>query len=164
MIVNILTFIHIVFIFIAMWAGIKVLFGLLAGKLVEKWAVIFFRCSLAASVAALLFSVHRPSLAQWLAMASVYVSGAAILGWRNFHLVGIWRSICAFSTTIVLSLNLLLLTTQAFKHIPALKVLAPTLSEPAFLASQSLEMAFFIALGMVSVWRFRDKQIDSLER
>jgi hypothetical protein len=164
MIVNILTFIHIACSLIAIGAGARVLFGLLAGELVEKWTVIFFRWSLAASVAGLLFSFHRLSLTQWLAMVSVYVSGAAILGWRKFHLVGVWRAICAFSTTIALSLNILLLTTQAFEHIPALKALAPTLSEPVFLASQLIEMAFFVALGMVAVRRFRDNRIDLLGR
>jgi hypothetical protein len=164
MIANILTFIHIACSLIAIGAGGKVLFGLLAGKLVEKWTVIFFRCSLAASVAGLLFSFHHLSFTQWLAMVSVYVSGAAILGWRKFHLVGIWRSICAFSTTIVLCLNILLLTTQAFEHIPVLKALAPTLSEPTFLASQLLESTFFVVLGVVAVRRFRDSRVDSFGR
>jgi len=164
MILNILTFIHIVLSLIAICAGTKVLFGLLAGKLAEKWTVFFFRFSLAASVAGLLLSVHHFSLTQWLAMASVYVSGAAILGWRKFHLAGAWRAICAFSTTIVLSLNILLLTTQAFEHVPVLRALAPTLSEPTFLASQLLEAAFFVALGVVAVRRFSDRQINSLGR
>ncbi|GGH00285.1 hypothetical protein [Silvibacterium dinghuense] len=162
MIVNILTSIHVVFSLIAIGAGSNVLFGLLAGKLAEKWTVTFFRCSLAASVAGLLLFAGHLSLTQWLAMISVYMSGAAVLGWRKFHLAGVWRSICAFSTTIVLSLNFLLLTTQAFEHIPALKALAPTLSEPAFLFSQLLEMAFFVALGMVAVGRFRDNQVALL--
>ncbi len=161
---KILTFIHIACGLIAIGVGAKVLFGLLAGKLAEKWTVIFFRSSLAASVAGLLLSVRHLSLTQWLVMVSVYVSGAATLVWRKFHLAGVWRSICAFRTTIVLSLDILILTTQAFEHIPVLKTLAPTLSEPEFLASQLLEAFFFLALGMVAVRRFRDSRIDSFGR
>jgi hypothetical protein len=164
MILNILTFIHIVLSLFAICAGTEVLFGLLAGKLVEKWTVFYFRCSLAASVSGLLLSVHLFSRTQWLAMASVYVSGAAILGWRKFHLAGAWRSICAFSCTTVLCLNILLLTTQAFEHVPALKVLAPTLSESTFIASQLLEALFIVVLGLVAVRRSRDSRIDLFGR
>jgi hypothetical protein len=123
MVVNILTFIHITCALLAVGAGTKVLFGLLAGKLLERRTDLFFRFSLAASVAGLLLSVHHLSLTQWLAAVSVYLSGTAILGWRKFLLAGVWRAICAFSSTIVLSLNILLLTTQAFEHIPILKAL-----------------------------------------
>jgi hypothetical protein len=158
---SILTFIHLLFSLIAIGAGVKVLFGLLAGKLLEKWTVTFLRCALAASLTGLLFPFHPVLPTHWFAMSSVYVTGAVFLGWCKFHLAGVWRSICAFSIAIVLCLNILLVTTQAFTHIPALKALAPTQSEPMFLISQLAVMALFLVLGMVAVRRLRDRQAHS---
>jgi hypothetical protein len=161
MILSILTFIHLAFCLLAIGAGIKVMSGLFAGALIEKWAVAFFRCALAASVTGLLFSFRHLSYSHWIAMSSVYVSGAAILAWRKFHLDGIWRSICAFCIPIVLSLNILLVTAQAFKLIPALRILSPTQSEPVFLVSQISVLILFAVLGAISAKRFRSRANQS---
>lgn len=155
MILSILTFIHLAFCLLAIGAGTKVMCGLFAGQLIERWAVAFFRCALAASLTDLLFSLHRMSHLPWIAMSSVYVSGAAILAWRKFHLAGVWRSACAFCITIVFCLNILLLTAQAFTRIPELKALAPTQSEPAFLVLQLVIIVLFMALGISAARRFR---------
>ena len=118
MILSILTFIHLAFCLLAIGAGAKVMFGLFAGELIEKWAIAFFRCALTASVIGLLFPFHHLQPVHWIAMSSVYVSGAAILAWRKFHLAGVWRLICAFCIAIVFCLNILFVTTRAFKNIP----------------------------------------------
>jgi hypothetical protein len=157
MILNILTFIHLVFSLIAIGTGLKVLSGLLTMKPIDKWAVTFLRCILVASVSGLLLPLHPLLPTHWIAMISVYVSGAAILGWCKFHLAGVWRAISVLSITIVFCLNILLVTAQAFRHIPALKPLASIQSGPAFLISEFAVMAIFTVLGMVAVLRSRDK-------
>jgi hypothetical protein len=50
MILSILTFIHLAFCLLAVGAGTKVMSGLFAGALIERWVVAFFRCALAASL------------------------------------------------------------------------------------------------------------------
>jgi len=156
MILSIFTFIHLVFSLIVAVAGIKVLSGLLAGKLLEKWTMIFLRCALVASVARLLFPLYSLQPAHWFAMSSIYVSGAAILAWCRFRLAGVWRSIFAFSITIVLCVNLVFVTTQAFTLFPALKTPAPLQSRPALLIVQLVLVIFFVAFAVVAVRRFRD--------
>src|ERR1019366_6954340 len=112
---NMLTAIHLVCCSLAIAAGTKLLSGLFVGHLIPKWFIAFFRCSLAASVSALLISLFCRQLhpMHWIAMSSVYVSGTAILSWRIFHLDGIWHSICVSCIPIVFCLNILLVTAQA---------------------------------------------------
>jgi hypothetical protein len=156
-ILNFLIFIHIVSCLIAIGAGTKVLIGLFAGILNEKWAVAYLRSALTASVTGILFPFHHLQPMHFVAMSSVYVTGAAILAWRKFHLAGVWSSICAFSITIVLCLNILFVTSQAFMHIPALNAMAPTQSEPAFVLSQCAVLILFTVLGAVAALRFRNQ-------
>lgn len=155
MILSILTFMHFAFSLLAIGAGANVISGLFAGVLIEKWAVAFFRCALAASMTGLLYSLQHLSHFPWISMSLVYVTGAAVIAWRKFHLTGLWRSICAFSATIAFCLNILLFAAYIFNHIPALKALAPTQSEPVFLVSQLVLIGLFVVLGMIAARRFR---------
>jgi hypothetical protein len=47
------------------------------------------------------------------------------------------------------------LVVQSFEKVPALHALAPTGSEPAFLAAQLVVLAAFLALGAFATIRFR---------
>jgi hypothetical protein len=89
MIVYILTFIYIGLELIAIGAGVIVLFGLLMGILLNKWAVLFLKCSLATSVTVLLFPFEHFTLTQEASMLSVYGAGVAVLAWRKFQLMGV---------------------------------------------------------------------------
>jgi len=156
---NILTVIHLVCCLLAIAAGMKLLPELFAGQMIPKWFIAFFRCSLAASITGLLlsFPFHHSHRICWVAMSSVYVSGVAILAGCVFHLAGIWRSICAFCIPIVLCLNILLVSVQAFRIIPVLRVLSPTQSGPEFLIMQFSILIFFTALGAIAARRFRGR-------
>src|SRR5260370_14854084 len=105
MIVNIFTFLNLVFDLVAIAFGVKGLFGLICGELLDKCAVRFLRCSLAASLIGLLVPLHPFLPIQAISMLSVYVAGAGILAWRRYHLAGAWRSIFALTATIVLYLD-----------------------------------------------------------
>ena len=159
MIVSILTFIYIVLGLIAIWAGARVLFGLLTGILLNKWAVLFLKCSLVTSVTALLVPFEHFTLTQEAAMLSVYGTGVAVLAWRKFHFMGVWQSIFAWSITLVLYLNIVVVFTQALKRISLFKPLNPTQFDMPFLATQSVVLAIFVVLGIVAVKRFKHKPI-----
>jgi hypothetical protein len=159
MIVSMLTFIDFGLELIAIGAGAMALFRLLTGLLPNKWAVLFLKCSLVASVTALLIPFQHFTLTQEAAMLSVYGTGVAVLAWRKFHFRGDWQSIFAWSITLVLYLNIVVAFTQAFKRISLFKPLNPTQFDMPFLATQSVVLAMFVALGIVAVKRFRHKPI-----
>jgi len=95
--VSILRFVYAACDLLAIGAGTIVLFGLLTGELIDKWAALFLKCTLAASVTGLLFPLHDFTLVQRCSMLSVYVTGMSVLAWRKFHLSGVWRSIFALT-------------------------------------------------------------------
>jgi hypothetical protein len=155
MIVSILTFIYFGLELIAIGAGAMALFGLLTGILLNKWAVLFLKSSLAIGVTALLIPFKYFTLTQEAAMLSVYGTGVAVLAWRKFHFRGVWQSIFAWSITLVLYLNIVVAFTQAFKRISLFIPMNPTQFDMPFLATQSVVLAIFVVLGIVAVKRFR---------
>jgi hypothetical protein len=157
MIVSILTFIYFGLELIAIGAGAMALFRLLTGLLPKKWAVLFLKCSLVASVTVLLIPFKHFTLTQEAAMLSVYGTGVAVLAWRKFHFIGVWQSIFAWSITLVLYLNIVVAITQAFRRISRFNPPIPTQFDLPFLATQSVVLAIFVMLGMVAVKRFRHK-------
>jgi len=133
------------------------LFRLITGSLPNKWAVLFLKCSLVASVTALLVPFQHFTLTQEAAMLSVYGTGAAVLAWRKFHFMGVWKSIFAWCITLVLYLNIVVAFTQAFKRISQFKPMNPTQFDMTFLVTQSVVLAIFVVLGIVAVKRFKHK-------
>jgi hypothetical protein len=162
MIVSILTFIYFGLELIAIGAGAMALFGLLAGVLLNKWAVLFLKCSLATGVTALLFPFEHFTLTQEASMLSVYGAGVVVLAWRKFQLTGVWRSIFAWSMTLVLYLNIVVAVTQAFKRISLFKPPIPSQFDLPFITTQSVVLAIFVVLGIVAVKRFRNKSTHTL--
>jgi hypothetical protein len=157
MIVSILTFIYFGLELIAIGTGAMALYGLLTGILLNKWAVLFLKCSLAASVTALLVPSSHFTLTRGGSMVSVYLAGVAIWAWHKFHLTGVWRSIFALSTTLILYLNIVVSITQVFKQISLFNPSILAQLDLPFLATQSVALVIFVVLGIVAVKRFRHK-------
>src|ERR1700677_1034629 len=154
MILNILTFLHVVSALVAIGFGAIVLVGILTRELLNKWPVRFSECRLVGNLTGMLFPFHQFLPTHWAYMLSVYLSGAAVLAWRKFHFAGIWSSIFAMSIPIVLYLDVLAVIVQVFKHIPSLMALAPTLSESPFLITEFVVVMPFVMYGIVAATRF----------
>ena len=60
---------------------------------------------------------------------------------------------------IALYLNVFVAVVQAFEKVPALKVMAPTRTEPPFKLTQLVVLALFVVLGIVAAIRFRPEPI-----
>ena len=151
-----LTVFHVVFCLVGIASGAMVLFGLCNGKVLDQCTVLFLRVSLIASIAGLLSQMHDMLPAQKVSMLSVYVSGVAILAWRKFELTGIWSSIFAFTATIVLCLDVMMILIQAFKWFAPVNASGSPQSNPALLATQLLITVLFAALGLWAAWKFNE--------
>ena len=154
MILTMLKLVHVVAGSIAIGVGIWVLFGLLTGKLLEKWTAVFLRCALVASVTGLLFPFHNFLLTHRLAMAAVYVSGLAVLAWRRYHLAGRWALLFALSTILVLCLDILVVIAHVFA------VLIPAQPSQLFLTAESMVILLFAGLCISVVKRYRDAHAE----
>ena len=156
MILSILRFGYAVCDLISIGTGVIALFGLLTGELLDKWATLFLRYTLAMSITGLLFSLHDFTFVQRYSMLTVYASGTAILAWRKFHLSGLWRSIFALTMTIVLYLNVVVAIDLAFEQ------LTPVQHELTSRATQFIVMLLFAVIGIFAVKRFQDRRVNSV--
>jgi hypothetical protein len=159
MILHIYTIIHTLISLIAIFTGLVVLFGLLAGKRLEGWTKWFLITTVATSVTGFFFPFHGFTPAIGVGIISLVVLAVAIFARYPRQLAGHWRWIYVVTAVIALYLNVFVGVVQAFLKVPALKALAPTQSEPPFKLTQLVVLALFVVLAIVAVIRFRSEQV-----
>ncbi|HUC54375.1 MAG TPA: hypothetical protein VMR90_10030 [Candidatus Cybelea sp.] len=79
-----------------------------------------------------------------------------------FHLARPWQRAYVIGAVIALCLNVFVLIAQFFMKISALKVLAPTQSEPSFLGTQVVVVLIFIVLGLVAAKRLPSEAVNTV--
>jgi hypothetical protein len=95
-----------------------------------------------------------------LGIISLVVLAIAIPARYVFHLAGAWRWIYAIGAATSLYLNVFVLVVQLFQKVPALKVLAPTQSEPPFLVAQLVVLGLYLTFTVFAVKRFRSTELQ----
>ena len=149
------TLIHVAISLVGICSGFVVLFGLLAAKRLDAWTALFLATTVLTSVTGFGFPFDHLLPSHKVGIISLAVLAVAILARYVFHLVGAWRWIYVIGAVIALYLNVFVLIVQLFEKVPALKALAPTQSEPPFLAAQLVVMGFFVLFAILAVKRFR---------
>jgi len=152
---SIFTLVHTIVSLIGIATGLIVLYGMLCNKRLDDWTAIFLLTTVLTSVTGFMFP-----FTQWLpshatGVISLLALAPAILARYPFKLEGIWRPIYVIGAVFALYLNCFVLVVQIFLKVPGVKSLAPTQSEPPFLAAQFLLLVVFIVLGVLATMRFR---------
>jgi len=157
MIVHIYTIIHVLISLVGIFTGLIVLFGMLAGKRLEDWTKWFFITTVLTSVTGFFFPFHAFTPAISVGVISLLVLAIAIYARYPRHLAGAWRWIYVVTAVIALYFNVFVGIVQAFEKIPALKIIAPTQTEPPFKLAQLIVLAFFIVFAIAAATRFRNE-------
>jgi hypothetical protein len=152
------TLVHVMISLVGIVSGFVVIFGLLAGKRLDRWTALFLTSTVVTSVTGFGFPFDHLLPSHKVGIISLVVLTVAILARHAFHLAGAWRWIYVVSAAIALYLNVFVLVVQAFEKVPSLKAMAPTQSEPPFLVTQLVVLALFIALTILALKRFRGEQ------
>ena len=155
MILHIYTIIHTLISFVAIFTGLIVLFGMLAGERLDGWTKWFLITTGLTSVTGFFFPFHGFTPAHGVGIMSLLVLAVAIFARYPRQLAGAWRWIYVVTAVIALYLNVFVGVVQAFLKVPALHVMAPTQTEPPFKLTQLVVLALFIVLGIVAAIRFR---------
>ena len=155
MILLIYTIIHTVISLIAIFTGIAVLFGMLAGKRLDDWTRWFLIATVLTSVTGFFFPFHGFTPAIALGIMSLIVLAVAFFARYPHQLAGHWRWIFVVTAVIALYFNVFVGIVQAFEKIPALKAIAPTQTEQPFKLTQLVVLALFVVLGIAAAIRFR---------
>ena len=146
--------INLAFGLLAAFAGVIVLRGVFRRTLSSASTVRFLRWSLVASLAGLMPLTRHLTPVQQTCIVSVYCSGAAIIAWLKFGLVGRSRRVFALSVTGILYFDVVFVATRLFRNPPLFT--APLASPlPFFQFVQILFAVAFIVLGILAVRKCR---------
>jgi len=159
MILRIYTIIHTLISLVGIFTGFVVLFGLLAGKRLDRWTKWFLITTVATSVTGFGFPLHHFGAPHVVGIISLIVLAVTIYARYPKRLAGAWRWIYVVGALIALYLNVFVGIVQAFQKIPAFNALAPTQTEPPFQITQLVVLALFVLLTIVAAIRFRPQPV-----
>ena len=155
-----LTLLHVVVSLIGIGSGFVVAIGLLKNTRLDGWTSVFLATTVATSVTGFLFFPLEPFLpSHAVGIVSLVLLSLAVWAWYFHRVAGGWRRTYVISALTAQYLNVFVLVVQLFRHVPALKALAPTQAEPPFAAAQLVVLALSILLTTLAVRRFHDQPL-----
>jgi len=164
MILHIYTIIHTLISLVAIFTGIVVLFGMLAGNRLDCWTKWFLTTAVLTTVTGFFFPFHGFTPAIGLGIISLPFLAITIFARYSKHLAGAWRWIYAIGAVICLYFNLFVLVVQLFEKVPALHAMAPTQTESPFKLTQLVVLIVSTVLAIVAVIRFRPEPARAADR
>ena len=153
------TLVHVLISLVGIGSGFIVVFGLINGKLLGGWNLLFLISTVLTSVTGFAFPFEHLLPSHKVGTISLIVLAIAILALYVGRLEGKWRLTYVITAVLALYLNVFVAVVQSFLKIPALKAIAPTGSEPPFLVAQTIVLALFVALGVFAAKRFRSPAV-----
>ena len=159
MILQIYTIIHTLISLIAIFTGLVVVFGMLAGRRLDGWTKWFLITAVATTITGFFFPFHGFTPALGLGILSMPFLAVTIFARYAKHLTGAWCWVYAIGAVICLYFNLFVLVVQLFEKVPALHALAPTQTESPFKLTQLIVLLLFVVLAIAAAVRFRIKPI-----
>ncbi len=155
MILHIYTIFHTAIALLGILTGFVVLGGLLTGKRMDGWTRWFLVSTVATTVTGFLFPFHGVTPAIILGIITIPILAITIYARYPKNLRGAWRWIYVIGALLSLYLNVFVGIVQSFQKIPALKVIAPTQTEPPFQITQLIALCVFIVLIIFGIVRFK---------
>lgn len=141
------TFLHVAISLIALAAGFVVTGGLLSGAQLPRATHLFLWTTVLTNVTGLLFPFNGLLPSHIVAIVSLALLLIALYAYYARGALGVWRKVFVVTSLAALYLNAFVLVVQTFLKNPALAALAPTQSEPPFVAAQALTLLTFLGLG-----------------
>lgn len=149
------TLVHVVLSLVGIGSGLVVLYGMIRSKRMDSGTALFLATTVLTSLTGFFFPFHGLTPGIVVGIISMAVLGAAFYARYVRRMAGTWRPVYVIGATVALYLNVVVLIIQLFEKVASLKTLAPTQSEPPFLATQVVVMAAFVVAGILAVKRFR---------
>jgi hypothetical protein len=147
------TLVHVVLSLVGIVAGLVTMLGLVAGKRLDGWTVVFLATTVATSVTGFGFPFDHLLPSHKVGILSLLVLPVAIAARYAFHLAGAWRRTYVIAAAVALYLNIFVLVVQLFLKVPALKAIAPTQKEPPFAITQIAVLVLFGWLAVLATRR-----------
>ena len=149
------TLLHVVISLVGILTGLVVLFAMLGNRRPAGWTGIFLATTILTSATGFLFHSKSIGPPHIVGAISLIVLAVALLALYGRRLSGIWRPVFIVCAVLALYLNCFVGVVQAFQKLAFLQPLAPTQSEPPFLAAQGAVLLLFVVLGFLALRRLR---------
>ncbi len=164
MILGIDTFVHVVLSLIGILSGLVVAYGFLAAKRFDGWTGVFLATTVLTSVTGFFFPFHKFLPSHAVGTISLIVLAIAAYARYGRKMAGGWRRTYVITAMVALYLNVFVLVAQLFMKVPALRALAPTQSEPPFVAAHVTVLLLFVVLSVLATIRFGNEQLRTNSR
>ena len=156
------TLVHVLMSLAGIGSGLTVLFGLINQKQLDGWTSIFIATSMLACISGFAFPFERLLRSHILGLLSLLSLIIAIFARYVFGLAGPGRWVYIVAAICALYFNCFAAVMQLFAKIPALKIIAPTQTEPSFLIAQLIVFVVLATLTVLAIKRFRTHTARSM--
>jgi hypothetical protein len=148
------TLVHVAISLIGILSGIVVVAAMLGGRAAGGWTALFLIATVATSVTGFFFPLEKFGPPHVIGIISLVLLAVALYALYGRRLGASWRATYIVAALVALYLNVFVGVVQAFQKVPVLQSLAPTQSEPPFLAAQTIVLFLFVVFGFLAVRRF----------
>ena len=128
---------------------------MLGNRRLTGWTEVFLATTILTSATGFLFHSKSIGPPHIVGAISLIVLAIALMALYGRRLSGIWRPVFIVCAVLALYLNCFVGVVQAFQKLAFLQPLAPTQSEPPFLAAQGAVLLLFVVLGFLALRRLR---------
>src|SRR5215472_11726501 len=149
--------IHVIVSLIGIASGLVVAYGLLTDKLLRGWTELFLATTILTSVTGFPLAPFGFDPPRAIGTISLVLLALAVVALYIFRLKGPWRPVFIVTALVALYLNCFVGVVQAFQKLSFLHPLAPTQSEPPFVAAQLIVLVVFVVFGVLVLRRFDPK-------
>jgi hypothetical protein len=148
------TTLHVIISLVAIATGLVVLFAMIGNRRLDGLTGFFLATTILTSVTGFFFHSKAIGPPHIVGVISLVVLAVSLLALYGRRLAGIWRPAYVATVVLALYLNAFVGVVQAFQKVPFLNPLAPTGSEPPFIAAQGATLVVFVILGVLAVRRY----------
>lgn len=153
--------IHVALSLIEIPVGLIVVYGMLTGKSLGGWTVLFLALAVLTSITGFPLAPFGFDPPRAVGVLTLVLLAIAILALYVFNLRGAWRPVYVVTAIAALYLDVFVGVIQSFLKVPSVHALAPTQSEPPFLIAQGSVLAIFVVLGILALIRFHPTPADA---
>jgi len=146
---------HVIISLVGIFAGLVVVGGFMAGKLLRGWTGLFLATTILTNVTGFFFPFAKLLPSHILGVISLVLLPIALFALYGKHLKGGWRKTFVILSVATLYFNCFVLVVQLFSKFPLLIATAPTQKEPPFAITHLLVLVIFVWLGRAAVKGFR---------
>jgi hypothetical protein len=148
------TLLHTVISLIGLFTGAVVVTLMLRGRKSPVWTAMFLAATVVTSVTGFMFPSASFGPAHVAGVISLAMLAIAIFALYGRQIAGVWRPVFIVAALAALYLNVFVGVLQAFQKVPGFRAMA-TQSELPFMVAQTGVLIFFVAIGVIALFRYR---------